>query len=238
MAGSGKEPRLPGFLGTLKWLIYLFFITLLVDLTVAFFAGTTHLQSVLRSDLQYISDIDAKHAVDQYNRSVRVANSLYGWAFVATGIDAVGKRYARPEEFDPNARDGRTAAQKSRQIDDHILAKFYVMSWPAIESAMLGLQIYGVRLGVVFSLLPLALLFLIGAAIDGYVVREVRRYRAARESSDRHNIAVAGIYISLLLTGVYLMIPVSIDPRLVLFPAIAINAWFVWCAVAYFKKYF
>jgi integrating conjugative element membrane protein (TIGR03747 family) len=216
----------------------MFVLTLIVDLTVAFLAGTTHLQSVLRSDLAYISNIDSKHSNDQYNRSIRVANTLYRWVFVATGVDAVGQRYSQPEQFDPDVPSGKSAAQKARLIDDHILSKFYVMSWPAIESAMLGLQIYGVRLGVVFSMFPLAILFFLGAAIDGYVVREIRRHQAARESSDRHNIAVAGIYVSVLLTGVYLMVPVSVDPRLVLFPAIAINAWLIWCAVAYFKKYF
>ncbi|TAG49810.1 MAG: DUF4400 domain-containing protein [Betaproteobacteria bacterium] len=215
----------------------MFVLTLIVDLTVAFFAGTTHLQAVLRSDLAYISNIDAKHSDDQYNRSIRTANTLYRWVFVASGVDAVGQRYSRPEQFDPHAADGKSSAQKARQVDDHILAKFYVMSWPAIESAMLGLQIYGVRLGVVFSMVPLAILLFLGAAVDGYVVREIRKHQAARESSDRHNIAIAGIYISILLTGVYLMIPVSVDPRWVLFPAIAINAWLIWCAVAYFKKY-
>lgn len=236
MAGKSTDPRLPGFLGTLKWFVFLFVITLLVDLCVAFFAGTTHLHSVLRNDIALIDRLDSTST--QYNRSITTANTLYRWIFVNSGIDAVGQRYSRPEEFDPYAPNNRrTAAQKAQQVDDHILARFYVMSWPVIETAMLGLQLYGVRLGVVLSLVPMALVFFVGALIDGYVVRMVRRYRAARESSDRHNLAVAGIYLSILLTGIYLMLPVSIDPRLILLPAIAINAWFIWCAVAYFKKY-
>lgn len=236
MAGKATDPRLPGFLGTVKWFVWLFLLTLVVDLCVAFFAGTTHLHKVLRSDLAIIDQLDRDGA--QYNRSIATANTLYRWLFVDSGIHAVGERYARPEQHDPLSPDNRrTAAGKAQQIDDHILSRFYVMSWPVIETAMLGLQLYGVRLGVVFSVIPMALVFFIGALVDGYVVRMIRRYRAARESSDRHNLAVAGIYLSILLTGIYLMLPVSIDPRLILLPAIAINAWFIWCAVAYFKKY-
>ncbi len=235
MAGR-SDARLPGFLGTLKWLIYLFFLTLVIDLAVAFLAGTTHLQRVLREDLARIERLDFEARTDQYDRSIRTANTLYRWVFVGSGIDAVGRRYFDPTRFDPE-RTHASKYEKARQVDDHILARFYVMSWPMIESAMLGLQIYGVRLGLVLSLMPAAILLFMLAAIDGWVIRHVRRYRAARESSDRHNIAIAGLYVSLLVIGVYLALPLSLDPRLVLLPGLLLNAFFVWLAVAYFKKY-
>lgn len=234
MASKLFEPSL-SLLGVLKWIALLFFFTLLVDLTVAFFAGSKHLKDVLEQDLGRIAQFDRNGAA--YDRAVGTANTLYRWVYVDSGIDAVAQGYAHRDPFDPEREDGRTKTTKAAQIPDHILARLYAIGWPAIQSAMLGLQLYGVRLGVAASLLPLIALVLTTVAFDGYGARLVRRWRVGRESSHRYNLSKATVHTGIIGFSVYLMLPVSLDPRAILFPAIALWGVLTWQMFAYYKKY-
>src|SRR5208283_1861857 len=101
----------------------------------------------------------------------------------------------------------------------------------------LGLQLYGMRLGVAVAALWLLILAFIAASVDGYAYRLVRRYRVGRESADRYNFAKAWVHLGIVGFSVYLMLPVSVDPRLVLFPGIAFAAICTREMFAFYKKY-
>lgn len=94
------------------------------------------------------------------------------------------------------------------------------------------------RLLVLTLTLPLFLLASLVGFIDGLVRRDIRRFEAGYESGFLYHRARAAILPAAILPWViYLALPVSVPPLLILLPGAALLAFVINITAASFKKY-
>ncbi len=129
------------------------------------------------------------------------ANFMYGLVFGATGIHDMGMRFAEGAEL---------------SIPDTIVRNTYLTNTDAIEVAMIGTQLLGVRLATLGMIVPIIFLIYLVAAADGLTQRAIRRACGGRESASLYHRAKHMQVMLVAMGGVLVLIqPVSIDPRLV-----------------------
>jgi hypothetical protein len=119
------------------------------------------------------------------------ANGLYALVFEATGLHEMGQRFAHGAPL---------------PVPDTIVRSAWVARHEAVEVAMLGTQLLGLRAGILVRFLPLlALLYAVGAA-EGLSQRAIRRAQAARESASLYHRAKYGQVVVLALGGAVLLV--------------------------------
>ena len=129
------------------------------------------------------------------------ANFLYGLVFGVTGIHDMGLRFAQGAAL---------------SVPDTIVRNSYFANIDAIEVAMIGTQLLGVRLVTLAMMAPLLMLVYLVAAADGLTQRAMRRACGGRESASLYHRAKHLQVMFLAMGGVLVLIlPVLIDPRLV-----------------------
>ena len=129
------------------------------------------------------------------------ANFLYGLVFGVTGIHDMGLRFAEGAAL---------------SVPDTIVRNSYLANIDAIEVAMIGTQLLGVRLVPLAMMAPLLMLVYLVAAADGLTQRAIRRACGGRESASLYHRAKHLQVMLLAMSGLLVLIqPVSIDPRLV-----------------------
>lgn len=184
--------------------------------------GAASLQRILHEDLGR-----AARLRDSYSELPRVAawtaNFLYALLFEATGIHGMGASFAQPS---------------SLSIPDTIVRNAYIANFEVIRVAMVGTQLFGVRLATLMMATPLFALFYCAGLADGLTARAVRRASGGRESASLyHRAKHLQVLLLVMSAAVGLLLPVSIDPRYVWMPgtlAVAILARLQW---AYYKKH-
>jgi hypothetical protein len=92
--------------------------------------------------------------------------------FEATGVHDMGLRFADASAL---------------SIPDTVVRRSYLAHREAIETAMLGTQLLGVRFATFMRFLPLLLLFYAVGAVDGLTERAIRRSCGGRESASLHH---------------------------------------------------
>jgi hypothetical protein len=115
------------------------------------------------------------------------ANLLYGVVFEATGIHDMGLRFAEPSAL---------------SIPDTVVRRSYLAHREAIETAMIGTQLLGVRFATFMRFLPLLLLLYAVCATDGLTERAIRRSCGGRESASLYHHAKYLQLVALGLGGV------------------------------------
>jgi Domain of unknown function (DUF4400) len=119
------------------------------------------------------------------------ANGLYALVFETTGLHEMAQRFARGG---------------SLSIPDTVVRSTWVARHEAIEVAMLGTQLLGLRAGILARFLPLlVLLYAVGAA-EGLSQRAIRRAQAARESASLYHRAKYGQVVVLALGGAVVLV--------------------------------
>jgi hypothetical protein len=119
------------------------------------------------------------------------ANWLYALIFEATGLHEMGQRFAQGG---------------SLSIPDTVVRSTWIARHEAVEVAMLGTQLLGLRAGILARFLPLlALLYAVGA-VDGLNQRAIRRAQAARESASLYHRAKYGQVVVLALGGAVVLV--------------------------------
>ena len=132
------------------------------------------------------------------------ANFLYGLVFGVTEIHDMGLRFAQGAEL---------------SIPDTIVRTTYLANREAIEVAMIGTQLLGIRLATLAMMAPLLVLLYLVAAVDGLTQRAIRRACGGRESASLYHRAKHLQVMLLAMGGVLTLIqPVSIDPRWIWMP--------------------
>jgi hypothetical protein len=96
------------------------------------------------------------------------ANAFYRLVFQTTGIHQMGLRFGEAGTL---------------SIPDTIVRRAYVANGEAIEVAMIGTQLFGVRLATIARLIPLLVLGYLIATADAFVQRAIRCASGARESA-------------------------------------------------------
>lgn len=132
----------------------------------------------------------------------------------------------------------RFAEGAALSIPDTIVRNSYIANRDAIEVAMIGTQLLGVRLATLALMLPLLLLIYVIAAADGLTQRAIRRASGGRESASLYHrakhlqVAVAGTGVLAVLVW-----PAPLDWLLIgmsLAALIGVLARMQW---AYYKKH-
>lgn len=184
--------------------------------------GLERLQGLLDEDLAR-----AAWLWDSYGEfphfATATANFLYAMLFKMTGIHDMGARFA----------DGAALP-----IPDTIVRNTYIANFEAIQVAMVGTQLFGIRLATLLMGAPLLALVYFVALTDGLVQRAVRRAGGGRESASLYHRA-KHFQVMLLTTcgAVSLLLPLSIDPRWLWGPGFVVFAILARLQWAYYKKH-
>lgn len=103
---------------------------------------------------------------------------------------------------------------------------------------MLITEVFAVRLAVLIMALPAFVLLGLMGLTDGLVQRDIRRWSGGRESSFVYHWAKKLLYPALILPWIlYLAIPSSLHPNLVVLPFAILFALSVRVMASMFKKY-
>jgi integrating conjugative element membrane protein (TIGR03747 family) len=123
-------------------------------------------------------------------------------------------------------------------IPDTIVRNTYLANIDAIEVAMIGTQLFGVRLATFSLLAPILVLIYLVAGVDGLTQRAIRRASGGRESASLYHRA-KHLQLAIMATGLllWLLSPTSMDIGWIGLPLTASLAVLSRLQWAYYKKY-
>jgi len=215
-----EQRKLTGILWHLKWFVVIALLVLIIDLFCVFVLwspeGIPRLEQTLHQELAILG-------LSQSNVDflTGVATSLYDTVFVSTGIDGMMRHAAT-----------LPASTTSTEIE------FVETLRPAIETAMIGLQLFALRLGVILLTLPFFAIVFLTAVCDGFLSWYLRRTGGERESGFIYHRAKRGLAWSIVgLWVVYLLPPVPMDPKFILPLFLLIAGIATRLQVSFFKKF-
>ena len=196
-------------------------------------AGWRHAQQMFEYELSWLSQ-DLIHSVvikEPGRTATWLAQMVYDWLMVKTGVlDSINALtyYAgttSPQQivnFDLRYETGRVMIK----LQDYGLAALYTV------------LTFCVRMVILTMTIPLFLLAGFTGLVDGLVRRDLRKFGSGRESSYLYHKA-RGTIIPLVIAPwtVYLAMPVSVSPLLILLPSAVLLGMSVYITVSSFKKY-
>lgn len=99
-------------------------------------------------------------------------------------------------------------------------------------------MVFSVRVAILALATPVFVLFGIIGLVDGLVERDLRRFSVGRESAYVFHLAKRAVAPMILLTwALYLSMPFSVHPAIVILPFAASFAFFLRLSASSFKKY-
>ncbi len=193
--------------------------------------GWHHAQNMLNHELALVSESFTRSVIVQEpGRSAKHLMELaYDWLFVQSGLlDWM--------------RDAASQARAGAQNHAHDFRYYMALIYGHVESYLIAsaytVLVFLVRLLVLTLTLPLLLLAAFVGLVDGLVRRDVRSFGAGRESGFVYHRARAVLMpLAVLPWVIYLALPVSVHPLLVLLPGAMLLGGAVDIAAATFKKY-
>ena len=205
LAGALLAPLKIGFVLLLGW-VGIVIVAWIVDWVLVFKVwpeGIGRLKGILAADLARGVEL-AQWQGGVPSVVTGAANFVYGLVFGVTGIHDMGLRFAQGAAL---------------SIPDNIVRNSYLANREAIEVAMIGTQLLGVRLATLGMMAPLLVLIYLVAAADGLTQRAIRRVCGGRESASLYHRAKHLQVMLLAMGGVLTLIqPISIDPRWIWMP--------------------
>ena len=185
--------------------------------------GVGTLQEILAEDLARAGQMGHSRA-ESPRLAEGMANFLYALVFESTGIHAMGVRFAEASAL---------------SIPDTVVRSTYFANFELIHVAMIGTQLFGVRLATLVTATPLLAVVYCVAVADGLAKRAIRRASGGRESANLYHRA-KHFQVVLLVTSAAaaLLLPMSVDPRYIWLPsalAVVALARLQW---GYYKKHF
>jgi integrating conjugative element membrane protein (TIGR03747 family) len=132
----------------------------------------------------------------------------------------------------------RFAEGAALSIPDTIVRNTYVANRDAIEVAVIGTQLLGVRLVTMALMVPLLALMCVVALADGLAQRAIRRACGGRESASFYHRA-KHLQVVLLVTSnaVSLLLPTSPDVRWIWIPSAVLIAMLTRLQWSYYKNH-
>lgn len=193
--------------------------------------GWHHAQKMLNHELALLSENFTRSVlVQEPGRSARhLVELAYDWLFVKSGLlDWI--------------RDATAQSRAGAQIQAHDFRHYLGLIYVHVESYVIAsaytVLVFLVRLLVLTLTLPLFLMAVFVGLVDGLVRRDVRSFGAGRESGFVYHRARAMLMpLAVLPWVIYLALPVSVHPLLILLPSAALLGGAVDIAAATFKKY-
>jgi integrating conjugative element membrane protein (TIGR03747 family) len=219
-------------LAPLRWVFYvlmmllaLIFAAWVVDWVFVFRVwpnDLARLQAILSEDLARTARLGNEY-YDVTQFAMRTANVLYEGIFGITGIHDMGSRFADASAL---------------SIPDTIMRNTYVSNYQAIQVAMIGTQLFGVRLAVLLAVSPLLVLSYAAAMTDGLVQRAIRRAGGGNESANiYHRAKYFLVALMASISTLCLLLPVSIDLHWILLPGATLLVLLARYQWTYYKKH-
>lgn len=193
--------------------------------------GWRHAQGMLDYELAQLSGHFTRSAlVQEPGRTAHwLVEQAYEWIFVKTGL----------LEWMRNAAHQASAPSHSGTRDfRYYISQAYVWIESYLIAAAFTTLVFIVRLMVLVLTLPLFLMAAFVGLVDGLVRRDIRRFGAGRESGFIYHRAKASLMpLAVLPWVIYLALPVSISPLLILLPSAVLLGLATDIAAGSFKKY-
>ena len=193
--------------------------------------GWQHSQTMMHYELDQLSTYFTRSVVAQEpGRTAQwLIDGAYEWIFVKTGLQ---------DWIQSAATQSRAGADSSTRDFRYYLGVVYVHLESYLIAAAYTLLVFLLRLLVLCLMLPLFCMAAFVGLVDGLVRRDIRRFGAGRESGFVYHRAKATLMPLLMMPWViYLALPVSLSPLLMLFPSALLLGIVVNITVGSFKKY-
>ena len=194
-------------------------------------AGWKHAQQMFEHELSWLSQ-DLLHSVivqEPGRTATWLAQLVYDWAMVKSGLqDGINTltNYARTNQ--------QTGGLDLRYQIGWVLIKLQDYGLAALYTVLT----FCVRMVILTLTIPLFAMAAFTGLVDGLVRRDLRKFGSGRESSYLYHKARATIVpLTIVPWTVYLAIPISISPLLILLPCAALLGVSVCITAASFKKY-
>lgn len=212
-----KSSLITKILGTL---IVSLFVSILIEwLGIAFFwaeEGAEHSKNVMIKEFAWLSS-DFRQSL-LYNYPVSLVEKtillFHEWVFVKSGI----QDWLNAEKSEPS------------------LVYYYIGAY--IESTLYVTVVFIIRLFIIVLTSPIFILTGFTGFTDGLVQRDLRKFGVGRESAFIYHYAKRAVGpIMFLAWVIYLSIPFSIHPLLILMPAAIMFGYMIRVTASSFKKY-
>ena len=161
-----------------------------------------HLIDVRVGELDGLDQVFGEAGADDLRRR---SDGWFDALFGRSGIHDASYRLFVPERDDLQTTDG--TARVAQAIFPHVAQRLDVF-WLWILQTLL-------RLATVVAWLPLLALAAWPCAVDGWVVRQIRRTNFDFSSPVAYNLAAIVLTLSLIACGLILFLPITITPLLV-----------------------
>ena len=188
--------------------------------------GVDHSQSMLQAELVYL-DANVSHSLisqDPAEFARAFASEVHGVLFVKTRLINATRWLSRPPE--------RASERRDR------MSRWYRVVEPYVIAAMTIVKVFAARIAVLCLAAPLFVLVALLGLVDGLVQRDLRRWGGGRESSFLYHYAKRSNGAFLLSAGfIYLALPFSVPPVLIILPFAALFGISVSITASMFKKY-
>ncbi|WP_437610029.1 TIGR03747 family integrating conjugative element membrane protein [Erwinia sp. V71] len=193
--------------------------------------GWRHAQGMLDYELAQLSGHFTRSAlVQEPGRTAHwLVEQAYDWIFVKTGL----------LEWMRNAANQASAPSNGATRDfRYYISQAYVWVESYLIAAAYTTLVFIVRLLVLVLTLPLFLMAAFVGLVDGLVRRDIRRFGAGRESGFAYHRAKASLMpLAVLPWVIYLALPLSVSPLLILLPSAVLLGLATDIAAGSFKKY-
>ena len=193
--------------------------------------GWRHAQSMLQYELGHLSNHFTRSAIVQEpgRTAHRLVETGYEWVFVKTGL---------LDKMSETAERARAPVQGHTRDFRYVISQVYVWAERYLVAAAFITLTFMVRLLVLVLTLPLVLTAVFVGLVDGLVRRDVRKFGAGRESGFVYHRAKASLLpLAVLPWVIYLAMPISVHPLLILLPSAALLGFAVALTASSFKKY-
>ncbi|ONH50904.1 integrating conjugative element membrane protein, PFL_4697 family [Pseudomonas cedrina] len=191
--------------------------------------GWRHAQAMMNFELQQFSTQFTRSLVVQAPGRIayRWVTWLHESLLLDTGVLNWVERVNAQAQFSDTRRGfNAVVAQAVTHLENYVLAAFYASAT------------FGLRVLLLVLTLPLFLLAAVTGMVDGLVRRDVRRFGAGRESGFVYHRARALLMpLALSPWAVYLALPISVHPLVILLPSALLLGIAIRITVASFKKY-
>lgn len=180
--------------------------------------GHLHAQRVMQDEFGWFSHQFQYSLLYSYpvQFAEQTIHIVHHWLFIKTGIQ---------QWISQPAKEGISA-----------WLFFYIRSY--LEASLYVIITFIIRLLIIILTSPLFILVTFVGLVDGLVQRDIRRFGVGRESAFKyHHAKRAVLPIMILAWIIYLSIPFSIHPNLILIPAALLFGLTISLTLANFKKY-
>lgn len=213
-ADKSKPVRVAWYFQIVRSLLASAIMAILIDMGIVMFVtgGLEMLKETYIVEVQYLSTSMNTQSIE---RLMQWVSESYRVLFIETGIHDY-------------------LYTSNHQISSPIINGM----WPLLQGAMIGFQVFMIRLSVIVLFMPFILLTIIVSSADGFLGWYLRRTSGARESGFIYH--RSKFFLSWGITSLcflYLVPPFAINPLYIFIPMIIITTACTRLSVQYFKKY-